>query len=82
MRLGDGCARYFVVKPFQILTYGPLAQYRVLPDVRLIARHGQFGACLSLNDAGVYGEAFALDQTGHHAGAHDLVEHPASRLKA
>jgi len=77
--LWDGCTQRFVVQSFQIFAYSSLAVGRILPDMRFIARHGQLGACLGLNNAGIYGKAFALDQTGGHAGTHDFVKHPTKR---
>src|SRR5574337_1268647 len=63
-----------------MLANGPAAPGRILPDIGLLARHGQLGTGFGRHDAGIDGETFALDQTGRHAGAHHLVKDPAERL--
>ena len=86
MRIGQGgLTRHdfgegFVIQCFQILAYGTVAKCWVRPVDCFTGLHAVLMARVSRDQAGVYGEAFTLDQACSHAAADHLVEHPAEGL--
>ena len=64
----------------KVLAHGAGAQGRIAPVDRLITRYTALPAGIRLDDAGVHGKAFALDQAGAHATTQHFIEQPAKQI--
>ncbi|MNZ91156.1 hypothetical protein D3C78_1101300 [compost metagenome] len=77
--LGKSFSQRLFIKGFEVLAHGAAAERWITP-IDFISRRPTLPAGIRLDDAGVDGETFTLDQAGRHAAPQHLIEQPAEQI--